>query len=127
MALVLATDLRASGLAALNMSDIDKDGGGVLFGGHHRLTVPSYARSLVRALLVERTAAGAGPADALFVDPRGGQRMATEGMRTILRKLCWSTAIAVGLLAGERSPTRAAHWLSERRLAVIPIADLPCQ
>ena len=119
MALVLATDLRSDGLSRLDISDVDEDGGGVLIGdGGHRFTVPPHAQSLVRALLVERRIAGAGDRDALFMDARRGERITAERMSTLLRRLCWSTTAAVGLLAAERSPMRPSHWLLERRLGI---------
>lgn len=119
MALVLATDLRAEGLSRLSLCDVDGDGGGVRIGdGGHRFTVPAYAQSLLRALLVERRIGGAAGIDALFVDPRTSSRITPDRMGTLLRKLSWSTACSVGLLAPEPAPALPSRWLTERRMKV---------
>jgi hypothetical protein len=68
MTLFLIADLRSHGLVRLDIRDIDDDGGAVSMGAS-RFVIPDYARSLVRAQLVERNQAGASETDPLFVHP----------------------------------------------------------
>jgi hypothetical protein len=119
MALMLATDLRSEGLSRLNMSDIDQDGGGVTVEyDRHRFSVPGYARSLVRALLVERTRAGAGDADAIFIRPATGERFTPERLQGVLRALNKATALATGVDFITRPTQTPRGWLWERRLGL---------
>ncbi len=122
LALALATDLRADGMSRLNIADVHHDGAGIAIGdGDHQFTVPNYARSLLRALVIERRLAGAVELDGLFIDPKTGERITTDRMTTMLRRLSGNTGIAVGLLGADRSQPTLSHWLSRRRLRVWPL------
>src|SRR5207253_883482 len=67
MAMVVATDLRGEGLAALNVGDLADRGAIIVCAGPASYTIPAYAGSLLRALLVERRNAHAKDSDPLFV------------------------------------------------------------
>lgn len=121
MALLLATDLRSAGLSSLNISDIDHEGAHVTVGDDHRFVLPPYARSLVRSLLIERVLAGGTGRDPLFACWGTGERFHPEQLKSLLRKVCGATALAVGL-DRETSPWQEpASWLRERRLDLLQL------
>jgi hypothetical protein len=125
MTLRLAADLRGEGLARLNMQDIDEDGGGVTLG-QHRLSIPSYARSLVRAQLVERERDGAAGSDPLFVHLQRGDRQVGSALRNVLRSVSYKTAISVGPRDSMASSSQDAQdWLRSRRARLTRLAAGP--
>jgi hypothetical protein len=85
----------------------------------HWLPVSAYARSLVRAQLLERTRQGASDPDPLFVTPHDQQRSSPSAMVGLLGTVSRRTAVALP----ERhepwiSTAPTAHWLRRRGLAI---------
>lgn len=64
---------------------------------HHRLGIPAYASSLVRAQVVDRRRAGAQSTDPLFVRVESGTRANGSALRNILRSASYKLALAVGV------------------------------
>ncbi len=118
MALVLATDLRSDGLSRMRVGDVNESGATISADDGHRSSVPHYARSLVRALLVERTRAGASDDDALFIRPGTGERFTPEQLQAALRTLNRATAVATGVEGITRPTQKPSGWLWERRLGL---------
>jgi hypothetical protein len=74
MVLALVTEMSPAQLCELNLGDVAADGAAVRVDGHW-FTIPSYARGLVRAHLLDRAAVGAGLTAALFVVPSSRRRL----------------------------------------------------
>jgi len=105
-------------LCELNLTDVAADGATVQVEGD-RFAIPAYARSLVRAQLLERARQGASPADPLFVAPRDQQRSSPSAMVGLLGTVSRRTAVA---LPERHEPwittPPTAHWLRRRGLAI---------
>lgn len=113
MALVVATDLRGEGLAALNLGDLADRGPITVRSGPASYTIPAYAGSLVRALLVERRDARSKDSDPLFVLRSTSGRFTAKQLTSLLRRLTKATAIAAGLEGGLH---HWEDWMTRRRL-----------
>lgn len=73
MTLALVTEMTPAQLCELDLADVDGDGATVQVDGD-RFAIPAYARSLVRAQLLDCAGQRASPTDPLFVTPRDQQR-----------------------------------------------------
>ena len=118
MTLALVTEMTPAQLCELNLADVAADGATVQVDGD-RFAIPAYARSLVRAQLLERARQGASDTDPLFVTPRDQQRSSPSAMVGLLGTVSRRTAVA---LPERHEPwittAPTAHWLRRRGLAI---------
>jgi integrase len=118
--LALATGATATDLSRLNVGDLTPDGATIDLAGEP-FTVPERARSLVRALLLQRADQHATPAAALFVNHKGGR--ASPDM---LRRLLDQTAALAGVaIPSSYGSWRPSAWLVEHGLTVSRLAAPP--
>jgi hypothetical protein len=118
MTLALVTEMTPAQLRELNLADVDADGATVQIDGD-RFAIPAYARSLVRAQLLERAGQGASPTDPLFVTPRDLKRSSPSAMVGLLGMVSRRTAVT---LPEPHEPwtsrAPAEQWLRRRGLAI---------
>lgn len=124
MALFLVADLRSVALSRLNMADVDDDAAAVAVDGK-RFTVPAYARSLIRAQLIERRRASASAEVPLFSHPRTGGRPPPSALRNVLRSVADKVGIAVGVHDSFGTVRSTSGWLGSRSLNLIALDRVP--
>lgn len=124
MVLFLVADLRSEALCRLDIGDVAADASSVDVDEWH-INVPVYARSLLRALAVERRGAGASEDDPLFVHPRTGGRYVGSALRNVLRSVGAKTGISVGVHDSLGSPSGPGAWLGARGMEIIRLDPVP--
>lgn len=124
MVLFLLADIRSEALCRLDIGNVSTDASRVELGEWH-INVPVYARSLLRALLVERRRAGASENDPLFVHPRTGGRYVGSALRNILRSVSAKTGISTGSHDSLGSPSGPEAWLRARGMNIIRLDPVP--
>jgi hypothetical protein len=118
MVLALVTEMTPAQLCHLNLTDVAADGATVRVDSEW-FAIPAYARSLVRAHLLDRAGQGAGPTDPLFVAPSGRGRLSLLAMVGWLGTVSRRTAVTSPERPEpwtSRAPTE--QWLRRRRLAI---------
>jgi hypothetical protein len=118
MTLALITEMTPAQLCELNLADVAADGATVQVDGD-RFAIPAYARSLVRAQLLDRAGQDASDTDPLFVTPHDQQRSSPSAMLGLLGTVSRRAAVTLP----ERhepwiSTAPTAHWLRRRGLAI---------
>lgn len=122
-ALALITDAHPDELVRLRVGDITHDGGAVRLAGQ-LFTVPEYAQSLVRALLVQRGDQQATPDAPLFAGYRG-RCASSDTMRRILDRVALQAGVIIPSLRSFERPPRPAAWLVEHGLTLAPPLGAP--
>jgi hypothetical protein len=118
MTLALVTEMTPAQLRELNLADVAADAAAVRVDGEW-FAIPAYARSLVRAHLLDRAGQGAGRTDPLFVAPRGQERLGLLAMVGLLGTVSRRTAVTLPERPEpwtSRAPTE--QWLRRRGLAI---------
>ena len=118
MVLALVTEMTPAQLCQLNLVDVAPDGAAAQVDGEW-FTIPAYARSLVRAHLLDRAGRDAGSSDPLFVTRRSQERLSMLAMVGLLGTVSRRTAITLP----ERpepwtSSAPTEQWLRRRGLAI---------
>jgi hypothetical protein len=118
--LALATGATPADLFRLNVGDLTPDGATVDLGGE-RFTVPAHARSLTRALLLERADQRATHTAALLVN-RDGRRSSPDKLRRLLDQTAAQAGVAI---PGTSAAHHPAAWLTEHGLTLARLAAPP--
>jgi len=120
-ALALATGATAADLARLNLGDLTPDAAVVHLAGH-QVPIPTHARSLVRALLIQRRDQHANATAPLFAGRAPGQRASEHTIRALLEQATLHAGVAIPGTRNVHRPTAwfARHGLTLTRLPVPP-------
>jgi hypothetical protein len=121
-ALVLATELTPEQLGLLTFDQVNPDGGTVQVAGHS-YAIPTYARSLVRTLWLQRHRQGATPTSPLFAVQPTGLRLGPVAMQHLLATAATAAALRLPTSTGEHLGRGSARaWLDRRGLAIQPLS-----
>jgi hypothetical protein len=126
-ALALATELTPEQLSRLTLNQINPDGATVQVAGHS-YAIPTYARSLVRTLWLQRHRQGATPTSPLFSVQPTGPQFGPVAMQHLLAAAAAAAALRLPTGTGEHLGSGSAWaWLARRGLASqpLPLPDGP--
>lgn len=127
--LMLATGRKPDELVALNLEDVAEDCATVHLGGDHApVAIAPAARVYIQALMLERQATGAGPADPLFVYVPGTgrrnyalQRWTGRGMYDNVKRIERETGLLITSHVMSHGHTDAVAWARRRGISVLPL------
>jgi hypothetical protein len=123
-ALALLTGAHPEELVRLRVGDVTHNGGAVRLAGQP-YTVPEYARSLVRALLLQRGQQQATP-DAPLLAGYRGRHATSDTVRRTLDQVAVQAGVTIPSLRSFERPARPAAWLVEHGLSLArPLAAPP--
>jgi integrase len=113
-ALALATGADAADLAGLHLGDLTGDAAVVRLDGQ-ALPIPTHARSLVRALLIQRRDQHANANAYLFAGRAPGRRASDDTIRRLLEQATLHAGVAI---PGTRNVHRPAAWFAQHGLTL---------
>jgi hypothetical protein len=115
-ALALLTGAHPEELVRLRIGDVTHDGGAVRLAGQP-FTVPSYAQSLVRALLLQRGQQHATP-DAPLLAGSSGRYATSDTVRRTLDRIALQAGVIIPSRGSFEGPSGPAAWLAQHGLTL---------